>query len=90
MIIFLFDPVFFLVPPLWSLVPGYVIKDAVEENYESDHDSWLLNMRYPHWLWIITVTNTKSFVKAFIVICVRAWETNTHARVNLYESSTYK
>ena len=30
---------------LRSLVPGYVIKDAVEENYESDHDSGLLNMR---------------------------------------------
>ena len=26
----------------------------------------------------------------FIVICVHAWETNTHARVNLYEMSTYK
>ena len=25
-----------------------VIKDAVEENRESDHDSWLLNMRYPN------------------------------------------
>ena len=25
-----------------------VIKDAVEENYESDHDSWLLNIQYPH------------------------------------------
>ena len=25
-----------------SLVPGYVMKDVVEENYESDHDSWLL------------------------------------------------
>ena len=24
-----------------------MIKDAAEENYESDHDSWLLNMRYP-------------------------------------------
>ena len=35
----LFDPYFFLFPPLRSLVPGYVIKDAVEENYESDHDS---------------------------------------------------
>ena len=23
-----------------------VIKDAVEENYESDHDSWLLNKQY--------------------------------------------
>ena len=38
----LFEPVFSLFPPLRSLVPGYVIKDAVEENYESDHDSWLL------------------------------------------------
>ena len=28
----LFDPYFFLFPPLRSLVPGYVIKDAVEEN----------------------------------------------------------
>ena len=36
-IFFLFDPFFFLFPPLGSLVPGYVIKDAVEENY--DHDS---------------------------------------------------
>ena len=36
---------FFPFPPLGSLVPGYVIKDAVEGNYESDHDSWLLNMR---------------------------------------------
>ena len=40
-IFFLLDFVFFLFPPLRSLVPGYVIKDAVEENYESDHD-------YPH------------------------------------------
>ena len=38
----------FSFPPLGSLVPGYVIKDAVEESYESDHDSWLLIMRYPH------------------------------------------
>ena len=28
----LFDPCFFLFPPLRSLVPGYVIKDAVLEN----------------------------------------------------------
>ena len=35
-------------PPLRNLVSGYVSKNAVEENYESDHDSWLLNMRYPH------------------------------------------
>ena len=35
-------------PHFFPLFPGYVIKDAVEENYESDHDSWLLNMRYPH------------------------------------------
>ena len=41
-------PFFLLFPPLRSLVSGYVIKDAVEENYETDHDSWLLNMRYPH------------------------------------------
>ena len=27
-------------------------------------------------------------MKVFIIIC--AWETNTHARVNLYEMSTYK
>ena len=38
-VFFLFDPYFYLFPPLRSLVPGYVIKDAVEENYESDHDS---------------------------------------------------
>ena len=39
-IFFLFDPFFFLFPPLRSLVPiSYVIKDAVDENYESDHDS---------------------------------------------------
>ena len=30
------------------MVSDYVIKDAVEENYESDHDSWLLNMGYSH------------------------------------------
>ena len=29
-------------------------------------------------------------MKVFTVICARAWETNTHARVNLYEMSTYK
>ena len=67
-------PLFFVFLPLGSLVPGYVIKDAVEENYESDHDSWLLIMRYPHWHWIITVKNTKSFMKVFIVIRVHAWE----------------
>ena len=44
---FYLAPQFFPFPPLQSLVPGYVIKDAVEENYESDHDSWLLNMRTP-------------------------------------------
>ena len=38
-----YDFVFCLLAPLWSQLPGYVIKDAVEENYESDHDSWLLN-----------------------------------------------
>ena len=39
-VFFLFDPLFSsLFPPLGGLVPGYVIKDAVEENYESDHDS---------------------------------------------------
>ena len=38
-IFFLFDPVFCMFPPLWSLVSGYVIKDAVEKNYERDHDS---------------------------------------------------
>ena len=47
-IFFLFDPVFCMFPPLWNLVSGYVIKDAGEKNYESDHDSWLLNMQYPH------------------------------------------
>ena len=85
---FLFDPVFFLFPPLLSLVPGYVIKDAVEVNYENDHDSWLLNIRYLYEQWIITVKNTKFFMKVLIVICVHAWETITHARVNLYEMST--
>ena len=34
------DLVFCLFPPLRSLLPGYVIKDAVDENYESDQDSW--------------------------------------------------
>ena len=29
-------------------------------------------------------------MKVFTVICVRAWGTNTHTRVNLYEMSTYK
>ena len=29
-------------------------------------------------------------MKVFTVICVHAWETNTHARVNLFEMSTYK
>ena len=29
-------------------------------------------------------------MKVFTFICVHAWETNTHARVNLYEMSTYK
>ena len=38
-------PFFSLFPPLGSLTPGYVIKDAVEENYDTDHDSWLLNMQ---------------------------------------------
>ena len=33
------DPFFVLFPPLPVLVPDYVIKYAVEENYESDHDS---------------------------------------------------
>ena len=47
-VVFLFDPFFSFLLPLQSLVPGYVIKAAVEENYESDYDSWLLNMRYPH------------------------------------------
>ena len=40
-------PFFSFYSPLRSLVPGYVTKDALEKNYESDHDSWLLNMRYP-------------------------------------------
>ena len=35
----LFDPYVSLFPPLRSLVPGYDIKDAVEENYLSDRDS---------------------------------------------------
>ena len=83
-------PIFFLFPPLQSLVPGYVIKDAVQENYESDHDSRLLNMRYPLISTELSLKNTKSFMKVFIVICVHAWETNTHARVNLYEMSTHK
>ena len=40
-IFFLLDLIFCLYPPLQSLLPGYVIKDAVEESnyYESDHDS---------------------------------------------------
>ena len=29
-------------------------------------------------------------MKVFIVSCLHAWETNTHARVNLYEMSIYK
>ena len=29
-------------------------------------------------------------MKVFAFICVHVWETNTHARVNLYEMSTYK
>ena len=29
-------------------------------------------------------------MKVFTVICVHAWETNTHARVNLFEMSMYK
>ena len=29
-------------------------------------------------------------MKVFTFICVHAWETNTYARVNLYEMSTYK
>ena len=36
---------FFFFPPLGSLVPDYVIKDAAEENYEfkviMTHDYWL-------------------------------------------------
>ena len=27
-------------PTMQSLLPGYVIKDAVDENHESDQDSW--------------------------------------------------
>ena len=34
--------------------------------------------------------STKSFTKVFTFICVHAGETNTHARVNLYEMSIYK
>ena len=29
-------------------------------------------------------------MKAFLVICVHEWETNTHTGVNLYEMSTHK
>ena len=47
-------------------------------------------MQCPHYHWIIPVKSTKSFMKEFTFICVHAWETNTHARVNLYEMSTYK
>ena len=47
MIFVLFDPYFFLFPPLRSLVSGYVIKDAVEENYESDHDSRITEYAVP-------------------------------------------
>ena len=32
----------------------------------------------------------KSFMKVFMVLRIHAWETNTHARVNLYEVSVYK
>ena len=32
----------------------------------------------------------KSFMKVFMVLRIHAWETNTHARVNLYEVSIYK
>ena len=88
MVFFLFD----LFPPLQSLVPGNAIKNAVEDNYGSDHDSCMiieyavpsLALNYP------CKKNTKSFMKVFIVICAHARETNTHARVNLYEMSTYK
>ena len=31
-----------------EITSSNVIKDAVEENCESGHDSWLLNMWYPH------------------------------------------
>ena len=76
----------FVFPPLQSLVPGYVIKDAVEENYGSDHDSCMI-IEYPV---PSLALNSKSFMKVFVLICVHARETNTHARVNLSDMSTYK
>ena len=35
-------------------------------------------------------TKDKSFLQVLIIIRVHAWETRTHAKVNLYETSTYK
>ena len=35
-------------------------------------------------------TKDKSFLQVLIIIRVHAWETRTHAKVNLYEMSTYK
>ena len=55
-----------------------VIKDAVEKNYESDHDSWLLNKQYT-----LISTELSQPVKIPNHICVHAWETSTHARVDL-------
>ena len=37
---------------------------------------------------VITVKNTKLFMNVFIVICVHAWESNTLARMNLYDMPT--
>ena len=39
---------------------------------------------------VITVKNTKLFMNVFIVICVHARESNTLARMNLYDMPTYK
>ena len=35
-------------------------------------------------------TKDKSFLQVLIIIRVHAWETRTHAKVNLCETSTYK
>ena len=53
------------------------------------HDYWICGTLVS--TEFIRVKSTKLFLKEFTVICVHvhAWETNTHARVNLFEMSTY-
>ena len=53
--------------------------------------SWLMIIEYAVLsLALNPCRHIKSFMKVFMVLRIHAWETNTHARVNLYEVSIYK